>query len=480
MDNISKKLIFRTIKVAVCKILAAGLAFLLQMRLSLFLGMEGYGQFSLFISIANILSILPLLGMDSGLIRSIASASAAGIRKWNVLVSLRIAGALLLFLLMLLPLAFPLLGDAISLPTDMMVPLMLYLAAFVMNTLAGAVLQGEQRNVMQDATVVMAALGRLGGIYVLEQQGDGLQEVLHVFILAELCCAVFRWGIVWKGYWSVLADWQPLSSAKQYILYCLPLFFVASIGLLKGSLHRFVVAYYMDASSVGILRVCEIFGSMLSLFINPFVTTWPLMAEYYSQGRMDAIQKMLHRTSVLITVCIMPAFVTLLICAKELLELFGLSLEQRPYLFWILLLFCVGTVYDAMIGPAGALLNMTEYSRISFYNSVILLATTILLSCFMIPRWGLLGAAGALSLSQIVINTLNALQNRRILGIFPYGKEQLDVILLSFPIYAICRKIYLMIPLDGIVCVLLLGFMVYGIYGISTMLLLKKSWSSLQ
>ncbi len=424
---------FKTAQVFILKVLIAFLGFFLQVQLGRLLGMDGYGSFSLFLSLASVISIFPTFGMDSGLIREVAATDSLGKRKWCVLISLVYSVILLIMLGMIIPFVFPYLSDTLSLSMDMLPLLISYLAVLVLNTLAGAVLQGEQRNVMNDGTVVLTSSCKVIFIYYLSGYKVGIHEIFMTYIILDFLSALGRWGNIFYRYRDIEVEWQPLLEMKKYFRYCLPLFFVSSIGIVQYSLHRFVTAYFMDSYSVGVLRVCENFSSALSLFIAPFVTTWPLMAAYYKDGRLDDIRKMFEETSVIITVLIMPALISILVCAPELFQLFHLSAIDNPSLIVVLFVFCLGTVYDAIVGPAGALLKMTEYSRVAFYNSTILLLLTMIFSCVLIPMFGLLGAAGAFSMSHFVINTMNAYQNYHFFKLMPYGKKQVEFILFAIP-----------------------------------------------
>ena len=428
------KIFLRTAKVFALKIFVAIFAFLIQVQLGRMLGMGEYGSFSLFLSVASVISVFPLMGMDSGIIREIASANSKGRRKWCILISLICVVSILLLTGIIMPFVFPYIALTIRLSDNLLTLLFFYLVVLVLNTLAGAVLQGEQRNVLNDGTTALTSMSKVLTIYILGKYDVGLYEVLIAYISLEFICTVGRWGIIFKEYKNIGTVWAPINEARKYLCYCLPLFFVSSIGIIQCSLHRFVTAYYLDAYSVGVLKVCENFSGALSLFVAPFVTTWPLMAAYYKEGRLDDIRKMFEETSVIITVLIMPALTVVLVCAPELFQLFHLSVFDNPTLVTVLFVFCLGTVYDAIIGPAGALLKMTNYSRIAFYNSAILLVLTIVFSCVFIPMFGLIGAAGALSLSHFVINTMNAYQNYRFFKLMPYGRRQMEVILFAVPV----------------------------------------------
>ena len=466
MINGVNKLFKRTSKVFGFKIVVALFAFLIQVQLGRILGMDDYGSFSLFLSVSSVVCVLPLMGMDSGIIREIAAADSSGYRKWCIVISLLCAGIILFLLGLFMPWLFPYFAISLSLPDSMEYLLIYYLVVLVLNTLAGAVLQGEQRNVLNDGTVALTSFFKVLAIYILGEYGAGLYEVLWFYIVLEMCCMIGRWWFVFKHYRNVKIVWQPITEVKKYLWYCLPLLLVSSIGIIQCSLHRFVTAYFMDDYSVGVLRVCENFSSALSLFVAPFVTTWPLMAAYYRERRLDEIRSMFKQCSVAITVMIMPALTTVIVCAPELLSLFKLSVTENKELILILFVFCLGTVYDAIIGPAGALLKMTDYSRINFFNAIVLLFLTIVFSYVLIPLYGLIGAAGALSLSHFVANTLNAWQNYRLFALMPYGKAQAGLIICALPVFGITMCIRNMVNISGILAILLYGGIIYLMFGL--------------
>lgn len=61
-----------TFFVFILKVSGAAFAFFNQVVLSRNLGIEEYGSLSVFLSLANVLILFPLFGMDTGIIRSVA------------------------------------------------------------------------------------------------------------------------------------------------------------------------------------------------------------------------------------------------------------------------------------------------------------------------------------------------------------------------------------------------------------------------
>jgi O-antigen/teichoic acid export membrane protein len=73
------------------------------------------------------------------------------------------------------------------------------------------------------------------------------------------------------------------------------------------------------------------------------------------------------------------------------------------------------------VGPAGNILTMTGYERIQLVNNLLALGLNIGLNLFLIPRYGILGAAIATSVSLAVLNVLRVIQVIRFIGISPFS-----------------------------------------------------------
>ena len=295
-----------------------------------------------------------------------------------------------------------------------------------------------------------------------------------VYIIGEIIGLLIKIIFIEKDYLKIKKVEKVKKEKKEYILYCLPLFFVSSISILQITIHKFVVAYMMDSYSVGIMKICENYATALTLFIAPFSTMWPLMAQYYKENRMEELKNLFYQSSLVVTMFVLPAFITLLVCNKEIFDIFNLNTEENSNLIFVLGLFCLGTVSDAIIGPVGALLNMTKYSKIGLYNSLILLIGTIIFSFIFIPKWGLVGAALAAALSNILIKILNAYQNKRLFNIFPYGKIHLILIVSGIPIFYFFSYIKSMFSIGTLENILFMAILIYLIYIILTVLICKE------
>ncbi|WP_213370275.1 oligosaccharide flippase family protein [Mesobacillus boroniphilus] len=464
MESKSKNKFFKgTFYVFIIKMLGAGLAFLTQVVISKAIGIEDYGSLSLFLSIANIMMVLPLIGMDTGIIRSVAAADEKSHKKWFLTITMKIATLLLALILAIVFVTRNALFEAFNLDVELSLYLMLYVIFIAYSKIMDGFLQGEHKTVV--ANIFNPLLNNLLKITVLAAVYTATRDLLTtviVLLAVEMVLVIARFIYLAKGYMKV--DPEPKGDVKGYVKYSLPLFFVASISILLLSLDKFILSYLMGNFEVGILKIFENYAAILALFVTPFVTLWPIMSEYYRKDKMDELKDLFKQSTLVIAALIMPAWITLTVSTEEMLGIFGVDASEIGNIRLIMFLFFLGTVYDAIIGPAGALLSMTKYSKINLYNNIALFVINIVLSFILISQIGLLGAAISFSASKIFINTLNVYQNKRLFNLFPYGKMHFLLIAAGIPVYYIGSWAKSFIDAGSIITIGTIGILSYILY----------------
>ncbi|MCL6570971.1 MAG: oligosaccharide flippase family protein [Bacillus sp. (in: Bacteria)] len=464
MKSESKSKFFKgTFYVFIIKLLGSGLAFLTQVIISKSLGIESYGSLSIFLSLANILIVLPLIGMDTGIIRSVAGTDEKNHRKWFLTISIKIISLLLVIILFVVWITQNRLFASFNLDPELGIYLMLYVVFIAYSKILDGFFQGEKKTVIANLfTPFLNNLIKLIVLVVVYSMTRGLQPTVIVLLAVEMVLVVIRFIYIGKGYLDVKP--KPKGKVSEYVSYSIPLFFVTSISIVLVSLDKFILSYMMGNFEVGILRIFENYAAILALFVAPFVTMWPIMSEYYRKNRMDELKELFEQSTLVISVLILPAWVTLTVCNDEILSIFGVNASQVDNIKLIMFLFFLGTVYDAIIGPAGALLSMTKHSKINLINNILLLFMNVSLSLILIPKIGLLGAAISFSASKIFINTMNVYQNKRLFNLFPYGKLHLFLIAAGVPIYFIGSVVKSYVNAGTIINIVIIGVLAYLLY----------------
>jgi O-antigen/teichoic acid export membrane protein len=121
----------------------------------------------------------------------------------------------------------------------------------------------------------------------------------------------------------------------------------------------------------------------------------------------------------------LPIFLTMAIFARPLLSIFGVDFVAGAS---GLIILAFATLFNASTGMCGSIITMTGHSKLNLANSIIDLTANIGLVLLFVPRWGIVGAALAGSLSIILINTMRLVEVFVLLRIWPYNPSFLKPI----------------------------------------------------
>lgn len=464
-----------TFFVFILKVSGAGFAFFNQVVLSRNLGIEEYGSLSVYLSLANVLILFPLFGMDTGIIRSVAGFDKKVEKKSLLASNIKIITLFLMILILIIFAFDDVIFNSFNLNKKLNVYLIVYVALLVYSKILDGFLQGNKQTLLQNFfTQFLNNIIKFLSFVIFFQFFNDIFIAVQIMCGAELVMLVVKSVYITRKYRDVQLEPYGKSDLREYLIYCVPLFFVSSIDMIQISLNKFFTSYLMGNSDVGLIRVFENYSTVLAMFVMPFVTMWPLMSEYYNRGKLDELKDLFKQTTILIAFLIIPAWVTLTICNHEILAIFGINGADINNAKLIMFIFFLGTVFDAIVGPAGALLQMTKYSRISLYNTLGLLVLNIVLCIVLIPKLGLLGVAISTSTSNILINTLNVIQNKRLFNLFPYGKIHLLLLLVAVPVYFLGIELKQTFGTNYIINIIIVGLFTYFIYFMISFILYKK------
>ena len=83
---------------------------------------------------------------------------------------------------------------------------------------------------------------------------------------------------------------------------------------------------------------------------------------------------------------------------------------------------------DLAAGGVGVVI--TGHAYVTLVNMVVLIAVNLLLLLWLVPSYGLIGAAVATAIAYVLVTLWRVTQARRLLGINPLRREHFNVILL--------------------------------------------------
>jgi O-antigen/teichoic acid export membrane protein len=189
---------------------------------------------------------------------------------------------------------------------------------------------------------------------------------------------------------------------KQIIKRSGPMAISAITYLLMQSVDVILLSKYSSFERVAFYSVAIKLTTVLSLVLASVNTVYaPSFAEWYSMNDFKSLREGLKRSTRLIFLFTFPVIIIILIFSKMILGFFGPNYVEAR---WALIVLLIGQAVNAFCGSVGVYMNMTGKQVIFQRILIIAFTINIVLNLILIPKYDLLGAAIATTISTVFWN----------------------------------------------------------------------------
>ena len=183
-----------------------------------------------------------------------------------------------------------------------------------------------------------------------------------------------------------------------------PLLFSGLFLYLLNYTNVILLGIMTDETQVGIYNIAYKIGSVGFLVIVSVSTIiTPKMAELYGQGNLSDLKKLTQNATRLIAFLSIPIVLILVIFSKFILSYWGNEAVTGSL---TMIIVSIGVLFSAISGNVDQILNMTENQKVLRNITIVSFFVNLVLSYFLIPNYGIEGAAIASLLTNILINIL--------------------------------------------------------------------------
>lgn len=408
------------------KIAGSGLSFGLSVMLARCLGTVGWGIYAYAMTWTNLLSIPATLGIDQLVVREMAlyrvrsrQKLMAGLLRWSNSLVLVTAIALALVAVAVVWIR-P--SDSNELVLAMVLAMTTLPLASLRNLRLGA-MRGLDRIVLgQIPDAVLAPLITIvltGLVYWLLPDRLNVFWVLGSKIVAT--AVTFIVGTLWlmRSLPPAVKQIKPRYRSKSWLVSALPFMFLGTVELINSRIDIIMLGGIEGAAAVGIyVAIAGI--ARLTAFIHQasLGVLGPTIATLYSQGKIRQLERLIQQSILGVFTISLLVGGTVMGFSKYLLLIFGSEFVTGATAMNILI---GGQIFNALTGPVGLMLNMTGHQRQTAIATALSAALNIVLNALLIPRWGIVGAAIATTVSLIAINIIKVIFMQKALNLSIYS-----------------------------------------------------------
>ncbi len=409
------------------KISGTFLTLLSVIILARILGVKGFGIYAFSMSVAQILTIPAMLGGQQLLVRDVAAYQSRDQFKLlkGLIVWIRRSSFLVSCLLSLLAgisAFFFCPGSRMFLPLLIGLALVPCLANMQLN---GSALRGLQRILLGQVADVLRPLLLIlmVGLYFLfagSRISPELALMAQFFSIALMI--VLTWLILRKSLPVAAKSASVEYETGRWMRSALPFILAGSMQILNKEVSVALLGALQGAEQAGLYRVAQRGAEFVPFgLVAVNMAIGPTLSRLYVQGRIEYMQRLVSKSVLAVLAFGLPLALLLILGGKWIIPLvFGPGFSAA---YMVLVILCLGQLFNAAMGSVGLILNMTGLERFTAKGVTVAALVNIVGNIIMIPFYGAIGAAMATSLSLVLWNVLLSIWLYREIGIVSFVKR---------------------------------------------------------
>lgn len=201
------------------------------------------------------------------------------------------------------------------------------------------------------------------------------------------------------------------------------------LAMFSGEIDNLVLGGFMSPADVGVYSIAMTLGGFIFILLRSLNTVFaPIISELYTLGKQDEMKRIYYAATRWITLLSAPIAISLMAAGSSFLKIFGEEFTNGSTALFII---AAGYLINVSFGPIGMIAQMTGMEKPLFRYQIMSQVLSLVLFWVLIPLFGLIGAATAISVNNILSNILIALVIKKHRNLF-IGDWQYFLMLLFY------------------------------------------------
>ncbi len=220
---------------------------------------------------------------------------------------------------------------------------------------------------------------------------------------------------------------KPILEIKRLLLFSWPLSLAGFLNRMLLWIGPLFTGYFLHESDTGIFGSAQRTAMLGIIVLNSFEAIFaPIIADLHSKKKFHTLESLFKAVSKWIFTLSFPLFLVMIFYPSNILRFFGRGFDLGAKCLVIL---GIGQLIHSLTGPYGYMILMSGRSMIILMNAIIASGSNILLCLFLIPKYGILGAALAVAISMSIVGIIGIIEVIHIYKMHPYRMDYLKPLL---------------------------------------------------
>ncbi len=241
------------------------------------------------------------------------------------------------------------------------------------------------------------------------------------------------------------ATWRP----RRMLAFSLPQTLTTMLLQVILWTDMLVLGRMRAAAEVAVYAICQRLLSPAQIVSTATGQMFaPRIAAEDARGDRRTLGRMLKRVTYWNLAASIPVFALLLVIPGPLLHLFGSAYSAGATALVIL---AAGQLFNAATGPLGQVINMSGHPYITLANNAVVAALNVVGCLFLIPRYGIVGAAASTTAAVTIVNVVKLFEVQWMFGINPFRAAALRTLgLAALGASTLAAAVALFVPWPGV------------------------------
>lgn len=186
-------------------------------------------------------------------------------------------------------------------------------------------------------------------------------------------------------------------------------------AILMMNVDKIFVNQYLSLDEVGIFGVCALFATLIKVPYNSISKiSIGIIAESWKRNDVGHIREIYQKSAISQAIAGTLIFIGILVNLHNIFEILPPVYSSGK---WVLVIYSAGMLLVTIIGLAATITETSKYFRFSTFFLLVSVVVQFILSYFLIPRYGITGAAVATIITLFINFGLQALLQKIAFGI---------------------------------------------------------------
>ncbi|RLD45720.1 MAG: hypothetical protein DRI95_02560 [Bacteroidetes bacterium] len=391
------------------------MAFLNNVIITRTLGADSYGLFVLVTNVFGFIALFPQLGFGPAIIRYVSNYIGKGENekaKGTILFSSKL---LLITSIVFLAISLLLsnwiseyLFDRPEL-TPLLNILLLSLPFSVIATVFFSALNGLKLIKYQiAASNIINPLVFFFLINIIFFMGYGLTGLVWVMVFMGVAMAGLSYYFLNIGYFKLNRKLDSIVEKQELLRFATPIYLNQFLNTAIRFAPIFIMGYFLSNTDIGIFNVGFRIAMLVSVSLGAFRLIFsPTISSLYANNKKPLISQLYKTVTKWIFTIALLTFCIIILFTEPILNIFGKEFTSG---ISVLLLLVFGELINAGVGLVGSIILMSGRSKVVLFNASINFITIVSLSYFLIPDYGIIGAALSYSITVVLLSIIRLIE----------------------------------------------------------------------